>query len=56
MKSMVCISTKKQIVNDTGAVRFPCPGCADYEIVRSSFAKKNAIKYHCPACNFTGPN
>jgi predicted RNA-binding Zn-ribbon protein involved in translation (DUF1610 family) len=51
-----CISTKKRIDNDPGAVIFKCPQCGDHEIVRSSYARANAIKYTCPGCKFTGPN
>ena len=56
MESKLCISTKKRIDNDPGAVIFMCPKCNDYEIVRSAYARKNAIKYTCPRCNFCGPN
>ncbi|MBU0456708.1 MAG: zinc finger domain-containing protein [Nanoarchaeota archaeon] len=56
MEAKVCISTKKRIDNDSGAVSFKCPNCGNYEIVRSSYARENAIKYTCPSCDFTGPN
>ena len=56
MDAKRCISTKKRIENDQGSVSFPCPKCADFEIVRSTYARANAIKYSCPNCNFTGPN
>ena len=52
----VCISTQKSIVNDPGAVVFVCPQCSKHKIVRSTYARKNAIGYTCPACGFTGPN
>jgi len=55
MQAKVCISTKKRIDNDEGAVTFLCPKCGDYEIVRSSFARVNGLKYTCP-CGFEGPN
>ncbi|MDO8510786.1 MAG: zinc finger domain-containing protein [Nanoarchaeota archaeon] len=55
MEAKVCISTKKRIDNDQGAVSFPCPKCGDYEIVRSSYARVNGLKYTCP-CGFEGPN
>ncbi len=55
MQAKVCNSTKKRIDNDTGAVCFPCPGCGESEIVRSSEARANALKYTC-ACGFVGPN
>ncbi|MDP3699039.1 MAG: zinc finger domain-containing protein [Nanoarchaeota archaeon] len=56
MQAKVCISTKKRIDNDEGSVTFLCPKCGDYEIVRSSFARVNGLKYTCPKCEFTGPN
>ncbi len=55
MEIQLCQAVKQDITNDTGAVRFPCPSCAKNEIIRSSFARKNAIQYTC-ACGFTGPN
>jgi Zn-ribbon RNA-binding protein len=56
MEPKVCLATKKRIDNDAGAVIFPCPKCGEFEIVRSSFARKNAIAYTCPQCGFKGPN
>ncbi|MBU0469903.1 MAG: RNA-binding protein [Nanoarchaeota archaeon] len=56
MEAKLCSSTKKRIDNDSGAVKFLCPNCSKHEIVRSTFARQNAIKYVCPACEFTGPN
>lgn len=56
MQAKICLSTKKRIDNDQGAVMFMCPSCSEFEIVRSSFARKNAIKYTCPSCKFQGPN
>ncbi len=56
MDNKQCISTKKKVANDAGAASFKCPSCSDFEIVRSSFARQNAIAYTCPACGFTGPN
>lgn len=56
MEVKKCISTKRRIDNDPGAVNFKCPNCGNYDITRSTFARENAIKYKCPACEFTGPN
>lgn len=56
MEAKLCQATKKRIENDSGAVTFMCPQCGKHEIVRSSFARKNAIPYTCPECGFTGPN
>jgi predicted RNA-binding Zn-ribbon protein involved in translation (DUF1610 family) len=51
-----CVSTKKRIDNDLGAVSFKCPSCGKFEFNRSTFARQNAIKYTCPSCGFVGPN
>lgn len=56
MEGKICMATKKKIDNDPGAVVFACPQCGKNEIVRSSYARKNAIKYTCPGCGFIGPN
>lgn len=55
MEAKLCSATKRRIDNDAGAVVFPCPNCGEREIVRSSYARKNAIPYTC-SCEFTGPN
>lgn len=51
-----CLSLNVSVTNDRGAVSFKCPSCKEYEIVRSSKARKIAAKYTCPNCGFTGPN
>lgn len=51
-----CISTGKEIANDSGSVKFKCPNCLDAVIVRSLSARKLATKYVCPKCGFEGPN
>ena len=56
MEAKLCQATKKRIENDPGAVVFKCPQCGKGEIVRSTFARVNAIKYLCHDCGFTGPN
>lgn len=56
MEHKVCLATKRRIDNDHGAVVFLCPQCGQYEIVRGTHARVNAIKYTCPNCSFTGPN
>lgn len=54
-EAKVCQATRKRVDNDRGATVFLCPKCGEHEIVRSSFARVNAIRYTC-ACGFTGPN
>jgi predicted RNA-binding Zn-ribbon protein involved in translation (DUF1610 family) len=39
-----------------GTVRFLCPQCNEFEIIRIPQARKMAAKYTCPKCGFTGPN
>jgi predicted RNA-binding Zn-ribbon protein involved in translation (DUF1610 family) len=51
-----CISSNVSIVNDEGAVSFPCPNCGKYTIVRCSNCRKIVAKYKCPVCGFEGPN
>ncbi len=51
-----CLSLNISITNDRGAVSFKCPSCKDYEIVRSTKARKIAANYTCPKCGFVGPN
>lgn len=54
--SNTCTTTNKRIANDPGSVRFKCPNCGKYEIVRSTQSRKLAVKYTCPECGFSGPN
>ncbi|PIN73641.1 RNA-binding protein [Candidatus Woesearchaeota archaeon CG10_big_fil_rev_8_21_14_0_10_45_16] len=56
MEAKLCSATKRRVDNDSGAVSFNCPQCGQHEVVRSSYARKNAIKYSCPGCGFSGPN
>ncbi len=55
MEQKICSATKRRIENDRGAVEFPCPACGERKIIRSTFARVNAIKYICE-CGFMGPN
>ncbi|MBC8500511.1 MAG: DUF1610 domain-containing protein [Nanoarchaeota archaeon] len=51
-----CISCKTTVANETGSVRFLCPKCGKYEIVRCKNCRQIVAKYTCPKCEFTGPN
>ncbi|MBI2564392.1 RNA-binding protein [Candidatus Woesearchaeota archaeon] len=51
-----CMSCRKSIMNDRGSVFFKCPKCLKEDIVRCSSCRKNAVKFTCPQCEFTGPN
>ncbi|HHE36476.1 MAG TPA: DUF1610 domain-containing protein [Candidatus Woesearchaeota archaeon] len=56
MSRDVCISCNMSIVNDSSAVRFPCPNCGKHTIIRCSKCRKIVAKYKCPVCGFEGPN
>jgi len=56
MSELVCQATKQRITNESGSVRFKCPQCGKYEIIRSLRARQIAAKYTCPECGFEGPN
>jgi Zn-ribbon RNA-binding protein len=51
-----CISCNVSIVNDPGAVKFSCPSCGKYAVIRCSNCRKIVAKYKCPLCGFEGPN
>jgi hypothetical protein len=55
-EKLVCGSTKQRITNDSGRVIFACPKCGEDTIIRSSKARKLAMKYKCTKCGFEGPN
>lgn len=52
----VSTSSNKRIANDSGSVKFTCPNCGKFEIIRGLQERKKATKYTCPECGFTGPN
>ena len=51
-----CGSCNTSIVNDIGAVKFPCPKCGKYTVIRCLKCRKIVSKYKCPNCGFEGPN
>jgi len=51
-----CISCKKPLTNDIGSVKFTCPNCGKFEIVRCRNCREIVSKYTCPNCGFEGPN
>lgn len=51
-----CLSCKSNIANNSGSVKFMCPGCGKEEIIRCLSCRKNVVKYTCPSCGFEGPN
>ncbi|NQU97968.1 RNA-binding protein [Candidatus Woesearchaeota archaeon] len=51
-----CSSCKSSLTNETGSVRFLCPSCSKYEIIRCKNCRQIVAKYTCPGCGFTGPN
>jgi len=56
VRGVKCISCNVSIVNDPGAVKFSCPNCGQYKIIRCSKCRKIVSKYKCPLCGFEGPN
>lgn len=52
----ICSSCKTKITNQAGVVEFLCPKCAKEKLVRCPKCRKNAVKYTCSQCKFTGPN
>ncbi|MBN1792644.1 DUF1610 domain-containing protein [Candidatus Woesearchaeota archaeon] len=51
-----CLSCNTSVVNESGAVKFMCPACGKYQIIRCSNCRKIVTKYKCPSCGFEGPN
>lgn len=51
-----CNSCKQRIVNTKGSVKFTCPNCKKQDIVRCAHCREAGLKYHCPECDFEGPN
>ena len=56
IKGDKCASCNVSIVNDIAAVKFPCPNCGKYTVIRCSKCRKIVTKYKCPGCGFEGPN
>ena len=55
-KELNCNSCNVKIVNMAGAVKFKCPKCSEFELVRCAHCRKLVSKYTCPNCQFIGPN
>jgi predicted RNA-binding Zn-ribbon protein involved in translation (DUF1610 family) len=55
-EKFVCSSCKKQITNEKGSVKFMCPSCGKYQIIRCKHCRAIAAKYKCAECGFEGPN
>ncbi len=51
-----CISCNTSVVNERGAVKFNCPNCGKYQIIRCENCRRIVTKYECPLCHFIGPN
>ena len=56
MKKIICHSCHKELTNDKGATRFPCPECGGEEIVRCLHCRELGARYKCKQCEFEGPN
>lgn len=55
-KELKCLSCGKRISNISGTVKFQCPSCGKYEMIRCKPCRVQARKYKCPECGFEGPN
>ncbi|MBW2989181.1 DUF1610 domain-containing protein [Candidatus Woesearchaeota archaeon] len=55
-EQLKCGSCKALITNIGGSVKFQCPKCGKYTIIRCRHCRQIASKYSCPECGFTGPN
>ena len=55
-QTLVCTSCNTKITNQEGTVRFLCPNCGEFEIVRCGRCRRLGMKYKCPNCGFEGPN
>jgi predicted RNA-binding Zn-ribbon protein involved in translation (DUF1610 family) len=55
-QKLICISCKKRIANNPGFVKFMCPECNKFEIVRCKSCRVAAAKFKCPECGFIGTN
>jgi predicted RNA-binding Zn-ribbon protein involved in translation (DUF1610 family) len=55
-ENLVCISCKKRISNTEGSIKFMCPKCGKYQIIRCKHCREIVAKYKCPECGFVGPN
>ena len=53
---LTCTSCNVRITNLTGSVKFNCPKCNKFQIVRCTHCRKVISPYVCPSCNFKGPN
>ncbi|MDP7115809.1 MAG: zinc finger domain-containing protein [Candidatus Woesearchaeota archaeon] len=51
-----CMSCRQNITNQSGNVKFKCPKCSKFEIIRCKHCREIAAAYKCPECGFTGPN
>jgi len=56
VEEIKCISCKKPLTNDIGSVKFLCPNCGKFEIIRCKNCREIVSKYKCPNCGFEGPN
>ncbi len=55
-EKLKCNSCKTEISNQRGSTQFNCPQCGKHIIIRCNNCRKIAARYHCPECEFSGPN
>ena len=54
-EKMNCISCGTDVRAKENWVKFECPKCGEYEILRCSTCKALSNPYKCPKCGFEGP-
>ncbi len=50
-----CTTCKENVIADEGWVKFLCPNCGEFLIVRCSKCRRLANPYRCEKCGFEGP-
>ncbi len=55
VEGLYCTSCGRRVTYERGVVKFPCPNCGEYIIVRCRICRKQANEYVCPNCGFVGP-
>ncbi len=48
-------STNEPVAPFEKAVKFVCPRCGQYTVIRTQKSRKLGITYKCPICGFEGP-
>lgn len=52
---MECGTCRIRLIGQENFVKFPCPSCGEFTVVRCSRCKRLSNRYTCPKCGFEGP-